>query len=66
MDSVAAVAVFVSVSPAYGRGVGGFIGCDIVGIPNIHERKNKDTLLPPSPPVLSDPPNKNEGEGGGG
>ena len=54
-DDVSAVAVFMSVSPDYGRGVGGFIGCDIVGIPNTNKGNNKETLLPPSLLVLSDP-----------
>ena len=64
-DDVSAVAVFVSVSPAYGHGVGRFIGCDIVVIPNVNKGNNKGTLLPPSPPVLSDHSNK-MGAGGGG
>ena len=63
MDDVAAVAAFMSVLPAYGHGVSGFIGCDVVSIPNANKGKNKENLLPSSPPVLSDPPNKNGGEG---
>ena len=64
MNDVSAVAVFMSVSPAYGRGVDGFIGCDIVVITNMNKENNKETLLTPSPPVLSDPSNKNGGEEG--
>ena len=58
MENIAAVDALMSASPAYGSGVCGFIECDNVGISNANKGKNKENLLPSSPPVLSDPPKK--------
>ena len=52
MNDVAAIVASISVSPDCGRGVGGYIGCDIVGIPNGNKGKNKKTLLPFSPVII--------------